>query len=447
MRSIVVSYLCLILFGLPSASAEQAGVNIGSFRVVNINPESVDIELVVSNDGSNGSLCLRGLVKSRDGLVRTEAALSSDMPVGQNLRLPVHVLRPYGFIRQQTDYLVINIYSCGKNALLTRKFDWPHNWPEVSPTNPAVDSMDMSVQGPWILFLQNFEEEDFSAQDALLEKLNTANLRDKDGRWRLEGFSGAVNSLTQPDKLKDCILLIQKWRKLKPSSPGAAIAEAKYWAAYAWHIRGCIFCNNVDPVALRVFGERMKRAEQVLKDSKAYASNNPLWYETYLDISIDTKRDDKFIQKLFEEGIHKYPYFQPLYVLMAERWAPNSGEMADWKKVDELANQAADVTSDMDGADNYAWVYIEVGKLQKFEFNLFQDSHVSWLKMKDSLEELVKRYPSEDNLNLFGAFACRAGDKEAYLEVRPKIQGHIVPEKWPGNYSIDLCDHRFMQYS
>lgn len=247
---------------------------------------------------------------------------------------------------------------------------------------------------------------------------------------------------------KDNIALIKRWRQFNRKSPWAAIAEAKYWSAYAWHIRGgCTDCEDVDPVAMKIFHERMQQAEQVLKDSKGFASDNPLWYETYLDIVIDTKRDEKFVQSLFDEGIRKFPHFQQLYVVMSYQWTPLYGGKADWKKVDELANYAVKLTSDTDGTSNFAWVYARISFQLRIEVDILQESLVSWSKMRDSFKEMIERYPGDENLNDFAAFACRAGDKDAYLFVRPKIQDRIIPEKWPSNYPLDLCDHRFMQYS
>jgi len=44
--------------------------------------------------------------------------------------------------------------------------------------------------------------------------------------------------------------------------------------------------------------------------------------------------------------------------------------------------------------------------------DLFNDSEVSWPKLKKAFEDLNARYPDEWNKNLFATFACRARDKE-----------------------------------
>jgi hypothetical protein len=450
--SMVAIGLCLLMLDgcvplKPAEPAQTRNVSIDSFLVAKTNPDSVEIELTGSNDGSMGQLCLGAISKSRDGIVRSIGYPPYMFPMGQQVRITAKVMSPPGSQQSHTDTLVVIVYQCGKEVILSRKFDWPYIWPVRSANLSSDNTEELADPNPWQIFFQNLNELDFASLDALTEKWNNPKERDKNGEWKLDSFRSALNYPARNKDWHGGLERIQQWRKYNQGSPGAAIAEAKYWVGYAWHIRGYDDNSEVDPVAMRVFHERMKRAEQVLDDSKAFASNNPLWYETYLEILVDEKRDDKSIESIFNDGILKHPYFQPLYVDMAKRWSPWSGENSDWHKVDEVVNRAVTVTGDIDGGTNYARLYAQINDQQKVEFDLFQDSQASWPRMRSSFEELVKRYPSDDNLNTFAVFACRAGDKTAYLGIRPRIQGHIVSGKWPSNYSIDLCDHRFMQYS
>jgi hypothetical protein len=429
---------------------KQSKVSIDSFRVVNAGPDSVEIELAGSNDGSQGQLCLGASAKSRDGIVRSPGFTPYVLPLGHPFHIPVKVTRPSGTGQLHTDALAVKVYPCGKDVMLSRIFDWPYDWParaEDHSGGEASGNAGPVADYPWQIFFQDMSELDFASLDMLIERWNNPSERDRNGEWKLNGFSDALNYFTQISDWHGNLERIRKWRNFNPKSPGAAIAEAKYWVAYGWYIRGYEYNTDVDPVAIKVFHQRMQRAEQILRESRGYAANNPLWYETYLEISVDDRRDDKFTAQMFDEGVRKYPYFQPLYVEMAKRWSPWSGENADWQKVDDLVNLAAEQTKPLDGNIDYALLYAKINDGQKIEFNLFQDSLASWPRMRDAFEQWVKRYPSDDNFNEFAAYACRAGDKEAYLGVRPKIQGHIVKGKWPSNYSIDLCDHSFMQYS
>ena len=349
---------------------------------------------------------------------------------------------------QKTEVLMVSVYSHGRDIVLRRKFDWTYVWPEkpINSTNDADEHPELMTAYPWIVLQQNLQDEEWEVLDELLKKWNNPKERDRNGEWKLDSFRRVlVNNSSQGRDWKGDLLRIKKWREFNPQSAWAAIAESKYWVAYAWHIRGNETRMSDDPVAVQVFGERMQRAEKVLKDAKNFGADNPLWYETYLDIAVATKRDDNFIEALYNEAIRAYPYFQPLYLDMAKRWAPPSGDGADWIRVDEVVKLAVSNTAGVDGTSNYALLYSQISDLQKLEFDLFENRYFSWAMMRDAFDELVKRYPSTGNLNEFAAFACRANDKETFLKIRPKIINRIIPDKWPGNYSHDLCDHRFMQ--
>ncbi len=399
-----------------------------------------------------GPICLGVIAKSRDGLARSEGFPPIIVPVGQHLGIPSRVIRPPGDKALATNFLMVMVYQCGKDVFLRRQFDWPYIWVAMPPDvsgHAVSETPDLGARNPWVAFSENLGDEDFASLDAEMAKWNSPKERDPDGDWTLDGFRSVfVNYAVQSRDWKKDLQRIQEWQAFNIKSPGAAIAEAKYWVAYAWHIRGSGYTRDVDPVALRVFRERMGRAEQVLKNAKSFASSNPLWYETYLDIAVATKRKEEFVTHLFEEGIRRHPYFQPLYTDMASLWTPYTPtvrDKADWRKVNKLVNQAVALTADIDGISNYARIYAELNSKQRSEFDLFRDGLVPWTKMRDSFEDLVKRYPSVANLNEFAGFACQVGDKDTFVKLKLQIKGRVLPEKWPGNHSPDLCDHMFLR--
>ncbi len=450
-RHTKVILLLMVAIAAPSHAAQQ-GISIESFKVVKADPEGVDIELAGAYDGSLGPVWLGTAAKSKDGAVRSGAYAPIMVPVGQTVRFSVRVTRPENIEKPQTDFLMVFAYpASGIKISFTKKFEWRYGWPRIAPkpfSGVTDDYADLGTKQAWWIFHANLDEEDFAALDLLSENWNNPKERDKNGAWKLDGYRLALYCSSCNEKqYRENLQRIARWKAFNPKSAGAAIAEAKYWAAYAWHIRGTIWNEHPDPVALRVFGERMKRAEDALLNSKEFASGNPLWYETYLDIAVDTKRSDAFIEALFEEAIRRHPHFQQLYVNMANNWAPIQGGLADWRKVDALVERAVALTSDLDGQDNYASLYAQIGAQRRIEFDLLDETLASWPRMKASFAELVKRYPSADNLNEFAAFACRAGDKETFLNLNVKIQGHVVDAKWPSNYSRDLCTRRFTQES
>lgn len=438
---------CLALGVLP-ASAGEGGVEIESLRYFGGgDAQGQNFEIIYSNDGTRVDVFLGAHARSKDGMTRSPGFAPVALMPGQHVRAVARVLRPNGAQAQATDLVVIEVYQGGVPVFLRKRFTRALAWPAL-PEGSAASPDESSYGAAASLLRSNFEEEDFAALDMLVEQWNSPAQRLRNGMWKLSALPLALNVEPQGNAWAEALERIRRWQQSNPKSTGAAIAEARYWMRYAWHIRGGCRCSrgrNVDPVALRVFGERMKRAEQVLLDARSYAGCSPLWYETYLDIASDTRRGEDFIQKLFEEGVGKFPGYLPLYTGMAGYWVPWDGSVSRWDKVDAVVSRAVQAMRDTDGEDNYARIYAELSAAQRLEVDVMSDSMLSWPRMRAAYQGMAKRYPSMDNLNEFAAFACRARDKETFLTLSARIQGHVVPNAWPENYSIDLCNHRFMQ--
>src|SRR5258706_4519717 len=162
------------------------------------------------------------------------------------------------------------------------------------------------------------------------------------------------------------IASIRKWKAFNPTSPGAAIAEAIYWRRYAWNVVGGEYNTGADPFALQLFKKRLNAADQVLIDSKSYASNNPLWYQLYILISSDSGKGDAALEDIFKEAVGRHPHFLDIYSEMANHWSPRHGK-ADWKKVDDIIRLAMFNTKKTEGTSGYAVLYDAVKTNQRME--------------------------------------------------------------------------------
>ena len=76
----------------------------------------------------------------------------------------------------------------------------------------------------------------------------------------------------------------------------------------------------------------------------------------------------------------------------------------------------------------------------------FDDLGIPWRLMKAGFEDLLKRYPSNWNINGYARFACQAGDKATFLKLLPRLeQGALRGYAWPGGYSFDACKTTFTE--
>jgi hypothetical protein len=88
-------------------------------------------------------------------------------------------------------------------------------------------------------------------------------------------------------------------------------------------------------------------------------------------------------------------------------------------------------TAATDGQAFYAWIYADVA-LKHAGDDFLKETRVSWPQLRDSLSDLVTRYPDELNRSMFAAFACRARDREATAKMLASIPaGYPLERVWP----------------
>lgn len=438
-----------VLLSAGFAQAQPPALAVESVREVAADPSAAEVELVLTND-TRDPLYLTVTAKSRDGVVRSVPATTDDpVPAGRHRHVTLFIGRPGNNNALHTDVLWVSARETDHPEVFIRtRVDWPHDWPASGPTAHAASRGGLLPRDDdSAMFAASLGEEDFAAVDLLLNEWNTPTERNPNGEWKLEGFRAAVDYLVLTRKWDELQALLGRWRHAYPHSPGAALALAEAHWRYGWTLRGCA-CGPVtrgDSDALKAFRQQMHRAQRTLDDSRQYATVSPLWYEIYLNVQGDRARDRRSMrvtQRVFDEGVARYPLFQPLYLAMARYWAPNDGRRANWRAVEAVADAVAANTRATDGDDNYAWLYAQLSRYQQLDVDIVRDSAVSWPRLRASFNELVKRHPSVDNYNLFTVFACRAGDMRSYFKLRDKIQGHVERDLWPDNYSLELCDRR-----
>ena len=124
-------------------------------------------------------------------------------------------------------------------------------------------------------------------------------------------------------------------------------------------------------------------------------------------------------------------YFVVIEYLLP-KWSGHFSEM------ESFVNKAVAATKDREGNSMYARSYWYLSQVQ-YQDRLFQETAVSWEKMKVGFEDVIKRYPDAWNLNSFARFACMAGDKEKVRDLMPKLAGHFVQQAWPDTSSYWRC--------
>lgn len=438
----------LMLLGLP-ARAGQAGISINSFEVISTSDNEILIEVDFTNDGSMGPMVALGAAVLKGRLLPPSRYDRSPIPIGEHVKALLNVARPLGDGVQQTDLLRVVMLAGSGPPLVERNFEYSYTWmeeklPSSQMSRVFIPSLPRGSKAlPDLRKInEGFERRNFEALDSIFEKLNSSENLDSDGRWMLSWFQYFLETQFN-DKNFDCKELIREWRAFNRKSPGAAIAEAMFLRKSAWNIRGNAADKDVDKFAMKLFKKRLKESERALIASRRYASKNPIWYQTYLAVASELGKDDRFLERLFTEGVRKYPTYLDLYVEMVKHWSPTYGP-ANWKNVDGIVELAVANTTAISGTSNYAVIYVGITDRQLIGFEPFRDSLASWPKMRAGFEDHLKLNSTDVVFkNEFASYACRAEDKETFLKAWAQIGKDLIREAWHSNYSPDLCEKRF----
>jgi hypothetical protein len=289
---------------------------------------------------------------------------------------------------------------------------------------------------------------DYTALDNYFEDMAGPAEHFDDGGSHLIGLShglgfGFEANTTRKD-WEQSLGQVREWRQKNPESTAVDIVEAQILRLWAWTARGRGSSRSVTPEGLKLFGERMKQAEEVLFRSKNRSSNNPLWYAEYLDVARATRWDRKEFRALYDAAITRFPDYYPFYFSMIRYLDPEWH--GDIEEIDAYIAEAAKQTEAREGKIIYAQLYWYLADTRNQDFSLFEDSAANWADIKTGFEQLIAKTPKSIwNLNNFASLACRAGDADTYRRLRKQIGERIYDEAWPDNYTLEICDERLLK--
>ncbi|MCW2285634.1 hypothetical protein M2323_003549 [Rhodoblastus acidophilus] len=327
---------------------------------------------------------------------------------------------------------------------------------DLAPTIPAdtgVGDLDAEGRPKWFdggnswlqlaaLPDQLFEREQFDDLDRLFDDWNQPNQRSANGGLKLLTYHTSLSRRFSAAYWEKDGRILRHWRDAKPKSAAAAVTEAIYWRVYAWNARGGGYANTVSPEGWRLFRDRMAKAEAVLRESKAYAANNPVWHREYIGVLTESGAPMQQAMDALKQAVETKQDCSQDYTQVADHLSPKWG--GSWKLVEAFATEATENPRNTYGAMLYTWIYLRILATNSGNVDFFGETEASWPKMKRGFEEARARYPhSVWSLNEFAGMACVAGDGATYRTLVTQIGGNILRGAWPPNHSPDLCAQKF----
>jgi hypothetical protein len=317
----------------------------------------------------------------------------------------------------------------------------------VAPVTQPADELPAFMKEPGWVGHGYFGQGQYAKLDALVADFTKSKTRAEDGRfslflltWHLHNWFeqwGAESDAQMTGRL-------QSWSKQFPDSAMQPIVAAMQMHVTAWRARGNGFSSTVTEEGWRLFKERNQRAWQILIDHKEVSSSLPAWYEKAIRIGSDAGLPGEVLRELFDEGMSRHPGYHPIYFAYVRELAPRWG--GSYAEADTFIREQTAAKAVPDGDELYARMYWTLDQIEQGPPSFFQESKVSWPRMRKGFERMMRAYPkSARNRANFAVFACRAHDGNTYGILRPKIDPGEFNQAAPTGISLEVCDARFMK--
>lgn len=281
------------------------------------------------------------------------------------------------------------------------------------------------------------ETGDFAKVERMYAEFLETRLRTNDGLWMLESVQRTLHMWFGTHDEARIRRFFAEWAEKIPDSKLRPIAQADMWQSVAWEARGRGYASNVTPEGWQMFRERLAKASEAVDASEAIGRDSPYWYWVALGVAGSTGRPEAQFDALFDRAATRFPSYQPLYSARLNYLMPQWG--GDFDKVDRFIDAAVRRTAAAEGNTFYARLYMDVSKGTFQDSEFFRDSRVSWPRMRESFEELNRRYPDSWNKSLYAGFACRVRDRETTARLLQDMKPNAEVFAFKDGISMDTC--------
>jgi len=318
---------------------------------------------------------------------------------------------------------------------------------QAAPTLVGVQVPQVSAADAGWAGQQLFGAGEYNELERVVAEYTKLKTRTEDGRYALFMLTWRLADWFELwDEDQDSVMSgkLKEWRDQVPGSALQPVVAAMQMHATAWRARGRGFTSTVTKEGWQLFSERNMRAWRMLMESKKLSSAVPTWYALAIEVGADAKIPDDELRALFDEGIRRHPGYHPIYFSYARQLSPRwSGSYAD---ADAFIVEQVAAKTNPEGETLYARLYWLIDQYNGGSPSFFQDSLVSWKRMRSGFERLMREYPNSPwNQANFTAYACRAHDATTYGLLRPKVDATQFKQAAPYGISLEICDARFLK--
>lgn len=280
---------------------------------------------------------------------------------------------------------------------------------------------------------------------AELEKIATSFLNDRartsSGLWKIGLYDGAILDAfhcqcTDEQFWNRAEENTKAWIRQYPESLNAHLAYAHMLLERAWSIRGWGYVNTVDPANWKPFQEYVEKTRAYLMEHKEIGISDPRWNYLIVDIANLQQIPETEYKALIGTALDRHPDYYPMYFNIMLHYEPKWGGSAE--AIEKFARESVARSRSSEGEGMYARIYWYASQ-SLYGNNLFQSSSVDWLEMKQGIDDVLKAFPDQWNINNFAKFACFARDREKTKELIDQMSGDPIPDAWGEDTNFENC--------
>jgi hypothetical protein len=279
--------------------------------------------------------------------------------------------------------------------------------------------------------------QDFAELEKIAKSFLNDGARTSSGLWKIGLYDGAIldafhcecsseNFWNRADEnLRD-------WIRQYPESINAHLAYAHMLLEKAWSVRGWGYADTVAPANWRPFLEQVEKTRAYLMEHKEIGISDPRWNYLIVDIANLQQIPEIEYEALIGTALDRHPDYYPMYFNIMLHYEPKWGGSAE--AIEKFARESVARSRSREGEGMYARIYWYASQ-SLYGNNLFQSSSVDWLEMKQGIDDVLKTFPDQWNINNFAKFACIARDREKTKELIGQVSSDFVLDAW-GDYTI-----------
>lgn len=216
------------------------------------------------------------------------------------------------------------------------------------------------------------------------------------------------------------IARVGRWGQRQPVSMFAEMAALRLRYAFAWKARGGAYASKVQQDNWKTFHQGLLDTEQALYRASPELRDTPIWHQLLLAVAGDTRTVNTDMDKVFEQGVKRWPTYYDFHEVRLSRLVPRWG--GSWETVDRFILHFAGQRPEAERDAVYARLYASVMQGASHP----AETRLDWPRMKRGLEFLVAHHADPTHATLAASFACAYRDADYLRVTLARIPGKQV---------------------